>query len=61
MRGRQVEVETDSRAYKLLRKIKTLVCAYCPPHRGENAVRVPRHGAKKPRRKNQRRSARGAS
>lgn len=26
----------DSRTYKMLRRIYTLQCSYCRPHRGEN-------------------------
>ena len=44
----KVEDKT-SREFKLEQKKKNLRCSYCPPHAGENASRMPKHGVKKPR------------
>lgn len=41
-------LETTSSIDKKERR-KELRCSYCPPNRGENAKRKPRHGAKKKR------------
>ncbi len=43
----------DSRTYKLVQR-RQLSCSICPPNRGENAKRQPKHGAKKPRKKDKR-------
>ncbi len=32
-------------------RMAKLNCAYCPPHKGENAKRKPKHGAKKPKKR----------
>lgn len=42
------------REYKIKRKIDTLKCAYCPPHKGENSSRKAKHGPQKPKYKDKR-------
>lgn len=37
-----------------MRRRKALTCAYCRPHRNENASRKGKHGARPPREKNRR-------
>lgn len=45
--------KTDNpREYKMLKKQTDLRCPICPPHKGENAGRHVKHGAKKPKYKN---------
>ena len=46
-------VEANSRSEKLKNK-KHLNCSFCPPNRGENATRQPKHGVKKPKHKDHR-------
>lgn len=43
---------TNSREYKLLKKLKDLRCPFCPPHGGENKTRHAKHGPSKPKYKN---------
>jgi len=40
--------ETNSTAYNRARR-ELLKCPLCPPNKGENAKRKPKHGARKPR------------
>jgi hypothetical protein len=46
--------DTNSTVDGKLRR-QWLRCSHCPPNKQENAGRCPKHGAKKPRRKNHRR------
>lgn len=48
--------EVENTNSSVLKKIRRyfLTCRYCPPHKGENATRKPRHGVKKPKYKNKR-------
>ena len=41
----------DNRTDKAYRRKKTLRCDICPPNRGENAKRKPKHGVKKAKHK----------
>lgn len=45
---RVAEPVTESRVDKAERR-EDLRCSFCPPHRGENAKRKPKRGAKKPK------------
>lgn len=48
------KTESNPRTIKLKNK-KKLRCSICPPNRGENASRKPKHGVKKQKHKNHRR------
>lgn len=43
------KLSTNRKALKLKRRVQTLKCDICPPNRGENAKRRPKHGAQKKR------------
>lgn len=45
--------ETDPSVVWKMRR-RNLRCSVCPPNRGENASRRPKHGVKKPKYKNRR-------
>lgn len=44
---------TDRKTDKIERRTH-LNCSICPPNRGENASRTPKHGVKKPKKKDHR-------
>jgi len=44
---------TNSKIDKIERR-ERLNCSICPPNRGENATRKPKHGVKKPKKKDHR-------
>lgn len=48
------EKEFNPKADKIKAERKRLRCTICPPRRGENAVRTPAHGVKKPKYKDHR-------
>lgn len=45
------EFPYDSRIDKIKRVRKSLSCSFCPPNRGENASRKPKHGTQKSRKR----------
>lgn len=45
--------DTNSTVDRKKRRLD-LRCSYCPPNKGENASRKPKHGVKKPKRKDHR-------
>lgn len=49
LRRSQEKLSTDRRLEKVKERRKTLKCTICPPHKGENSSRKPKHGAQKPR------------
>lgn len=46
---REVLRQKTPREDKMDRRISSLSCAFCPPHRGENATRTAKHGRGKKR------------
>lgn len=55
MKAKSKSKKTDNpREYKLLMREENLSCSRCPPHRVENAGRKPKHGEKKPKKKDKR-------
>lgn len=50
---RKVNENTHSKIDKIERR-EPLRCNICPPNRGENASRKPKHGVKKPKKKDHR-------
>ena len=44
----------NNREYKIAARLGTLRCSICPPNKGENASRKPKHGVKKPKHKDKR-------
>lgn len=46
---------TNNKVDKAKRKSEHLRCPICPPNRGENAKRRPKHGRTKPKSKDHRR------
>ena len=55
---KQMDETTNSSVYKKARKthicIESGKCTICPMHSGENTSRKPKHGVKKPRKKDKR-------
>lgn len=46
---REVLKQKTPKEDKMKRRIQSLSCAFCPPHRGENATRTAKHGRGKKR------------
>lgn len=53
---RNNDEKPNNRAEKLAKREERgqLKCSICPPHKGENASRKPKHGVKKPKKKDHR-------
>lgn len=49
----KLKSESNPTVYNRLNRVK-LRCAICPPHKGENASRKPKHGVKKSKNKDHR-------
>jgi hypothetical protein len=47
-------LRANPRYERLKKRMKLLRCSVCPPNKGENASRCPKHGKKKPRYKDKR-------
>jgi len=56
VKDHEEKFETDPKTLKRTRFKKILRCSICPPNRGENASRKPKHGAQKRKSKNKRRA-----
>lgn len=48
--------ETDNKTVKHQEFKRKLKCPVCPPNRGENSKRKPKHGTKKPKAKTQKKN-----